>query len=281
MGKSGGVGIRGMMFKEMIKRSAFAKCEENILKKCVVLVEEISKTKAPFLLIGGIPLRIYTSPKFQRRFGSGSNEITDIDIVFSKIPSEIKHCLQEEPLVEKEAVYMDWGGIRREKVISNTGTVFHLKKGCEKKLFADVCFFERCVGKIKVSDQDFKEVEVLYINANEKTVSFPLADLGLLIATCINPDALTDQRMRRCLLALLSKMEEEKKAGEYMLNVLNKTINKMLQAKYSESDIFDVTKKFVEKSRIFCEKKTAKMIYDIASKLIKQYFSTPLPPIFL
>jgi len=230
----------------------------------------------PFLLVGGVPLRFYTSSKFQRRFGSGKNKITDVDIVFLKIPSQIKQYLQEEPLVKKMEAYVGLSEVKKRIVLSGVGTVFHAKENCREELLTNACFFEGRVGRIILSKDDFRERTHYMIANGKEVIVLPLASPSLLIATCINPDAITEERIRRCLLAFLSLMKMKKEPNKYAYDVLNKALNRMLSAGYSRNEIFIMMKKFVRRSKV-CGEEYTRIIYDAANKIMKKQFSIPLP----
>jgi len=213
---------RRLPISEIVKTTGFIKKEEALLEQAAKLARQLEREGdgRKYVVIGGFATRVYVSAEHKGRIGNGSP--TDIDVAFLELPPGLKQRLNEERLIESvdtrlTTMFEHPIGRVRESPYS----VFHLKSElvAEHPMLDHVCFFERRVGQIVIRPIDIlsaRTIEMyvqghgdLTTQALSEEVSVRIADPGFVLATIINPDAITDTRTWRAILILASLSREE------------------------------------------------------------------------
>ena len=249
-----------MPISEVIKKTGFTKAEGCLLTKAIKLGPLIDKR--PHIFIGGFGIRARVNSRFTNRMKS-SSIITDLDIVFLELPETIKPYLVQEKLVDRRKYSKNpMTGEIEQEVKYSRHNVYHLNPEYENAsdvaLLYDICFFEGRVGRIKVENEDIQMADPLAVyihdgeNKNERIESeIRIADEGLLLATTINADVLTNKRAMRALYMLetlaregvgfehvASRFVEILKRSGFGNNKITSTVNnfiKMVQKKNNKN----------------------------------------------
>lgn len=215
-------------------KKAFVRNEAPLLEKAVNLAATVPayQNGNRHLFVGGVALRFHIDGKYKGRMGIGRLSSTDVDIVFAELPDAIKRLCDEEPVVKPE--FRIGTHEIREVSVKGVGTVFHLKPLYEKNfpLFYDVCFFDNQVGRIKLADEDYKlgATELVELTGPEAryVADLKVADLGLLMASMLTPQAVTDVRARRIGFAIASNLKEGEEIAHRYAEVVER--NKMKES---------------------------------------------------
>jgi hypothetical protein len=223
----------GMDVGQITKATSFPKKLSPLLEKAVRLfkVMDNMEGRGRGMLIGGVPLRLYTNKEYGGR--TAVNCHTDIDLAFREIPAGIKAHLKEEGLVVKvkEKLMGTMGPkasgkpVRKEE--RSEYTVFHLREEMESEfpVFHDVCFFEGSVGKISVRGEDISTSKKLVVSdqsISDKILELRVADLGFLLATIVNDQAITETRARRAVYAIASNAGDVAESASRYSQVMNR-----------------------------------------------------------
>ncbi|MEM4202785.1 MAG: hypothetical protein QW153_02385 [Candidatus Bilamarchaeaceae archaeon] len=234
--------IKYVSLEGVLAKTGFTKNEKNLLLKTLHLYDVLYEKRSEAMGVGGVALRLYIEARYKAKIGNTA-KITDVDLVFLEIPPWIKKYLQKDNFVPQERLFLNINGIVRKIVRTYEGLapVWHLQPNLSEQIpiFDDVCFFEGKIGRIPILAEDFAFSSVVTIHTNyenkEKQTDIRIADKGLLLATFLNPDAITDVRARRSALLLASHPTEiESIAKRYVevikrtdidLNELKKTLN--------------------------------------------------------
>ncbi len=219
---------------------AFIKSEAVLLEKALVLANSLpAHGVKDYLFVGGVPLRHYISEKYKGRMGSGIC-MTDVDIAMPALPLSIKDLCKEENVVKPKILLRQGMHGQVTKIIpqKGVGTVFHLKEMYEHAfpIFYDVCFFESQVGRIQLSADDYAKAVVQQIEYATKEANYLIElkfpDLGLLLATLLTPQAITETRARRATFALLSNSLDIEAITHRLVDVAKR--NDMKEAELQE-----------------------------------------------
>lgn len=214
--------------ESLCARKAFVKSEGPLLEKAVGLAATVPAYPhgEQHLFVGGVALRFHIDEKFKGKMGIGRLNSTDVDIVFSELPDAIRRLCAEEPVVKPE--FRIGAHEIREIPAKGVGTVYHLKPMHEKNfpLFYDVCFFDNQVGRITLAAADYGKavtelVELHGLDARY-VAELKLADLGLLMATMLTPQAVTDVRARRIGFAIASNIKNAPRIAERYAEVVER-----------------------------------------------------------
>ncbi len=217
---------RRLSIQEVIKSSGFRKSEAGLLEKAVDVFSRLERmgVDKQCMSIGGFATRLYVNSSYTGRFSSG--EPTDLDVTFDAIPYKIKKHFKEDSLIDVVRTVMS-STLKRIEVLSEF-KVYHLReeerKG-EMGFLDDMCLFNGYVGPIVVRQEDLQLARLLdvFFLRGDKRIDGTLrvADPGFVIATAINPAAITQTRAWRVLLVLASMKEEEfKEAVERYVDVI-------------------------------------------------------------
>ncbi len=200
---------------EIVKTTGFTKKEEGLLERACNLSNILEKIGdgRNHMAIGGFALRVYINPEFTGRIGNGTP--TDLDLVFIDIPPQIRKKLNEERLIDIARRYAGSMGEVQNSIIYSDYPVYHLKPelaGANPEL-ADMCFFQKRVGMITIIPEDIRKARTIEACISTDTTlieaSIRIADPGTLLATTLNPFAITDKRAWRAALLLASIEPEE------------------------------------------------------------------------
>ncbi len=202
--------------RQVLKQTAFPKKDLGLIEKSV---RAHRATGGRGMMVGGSALRFYTNSAYTGKLGRNS----DIDFALEEIPSTLKEKLKQEPLIDEIICYFSKVTWRMELEIKHSGHwVYHVKNELAKEMpdLDDVCMFEKEVGRISVGMKEVGMANTVMIQDGDEQGEVKIADLGFLLATMINKDAITLTRSMRSAYAIASNMDQMDSIAQRYVEVL-------------------------------------------------------------
>lgn len=216
--------------KRPITSTVFTRKERGLLVKLANLYSVMHENRSEAMAVGGIALRFYVDPKFTSKFieDGYSGSLSDVDLAFMQMPGWLNGLITKEPLQAKTVIKLsgDSPSSKVDKRYKVYGDVGHLREELEKEmpLFYDVCFFEGRVGRIGLVSEDFEKARQFLIQVPDAAdyTLVKIMDPGLLIATILTPQAISDLRARRISLLLASQTDDLQKITDRYIEVVER-----------------------------------------------------------
>ncbi|MFH2106873.1 MAG: hypothetical protein ABII22_06450 [Candidatus Micrarchaeota archaeon] len=205
-----------LSLREVIRSTGFRKSEELLLESSIRAFSHLEAmgVDKKAMIIGGFAFRLYIAELYKGRIASGAP--TDLDLAFTEVPPQLMRSLRQDMLIASgKAVTFDSRQVRVSEEVTTNFPVYHLSpdKMDQLPFLDDVCIFNGRVGKIVIRPEDLQRARLLdvYIGDGVTRVDGTLrvADPGYILASVVNPDALTGTRAWRTILVLASLGKED------------------------------------------------------------------------
>ncbi|MBN2121604.1 hypothetical protein JW721_00900 [Candidatus Micrarchaeota archaeon] len=242
--------------RQVLKQTAFPKKDLGLIEKSV---RAHKATGGRGMMVGGSALRFYTNPAYTGKLGRNS----DIDFAFEEIPSSLEGKLKQEPLIDEIICYFSKVTWDMAMEVKHSGHwVYHIKEELAGEMpdLDDVCMFEKEVGRISVGMKEVAMANTVIIRDGNEQGEVKVADLGFLLATMINKDAITVRRSMRSAYAIASNMGQMDSIAQRYAEVMEGVGISKEEVKETLDDFIWRVKSSVRSiARAFAEKVEEKM----------------------
>ena len=194
-----------LTLSELPKHRAFVKRDLPAVENALHIVNRSFLSGRPdYFLSGGTALKFRTSPDFRGK----DDAQTGVSLVFDSIPQHLHGFLVEQSLSKSTLILTSTDS--RQSVKQTQASAYFIKAGMEGFIpaFADAKLFEGSVGAIPIVKGDYLGSETVFLRVEapggNSTYELRIPDLGLLLAMSVNPGAISEQRIRRAVFALVS-----------------------------------------------------------------------------
>lgn len=197
---------------QILANSSFSRREAPILDGVIRTFRRAAKCGAEPIVIGGSAARLYIGGQLTCKVAK--LEATDVDIVLPVIPDHLTGVLERKRIVESSRT--EYGSQSDPKVTVVYGDyefyVFPDKPAYKDLQGVDV--FHEAVCETRLVSADFSVSRIFSVDTGDgNIVQIKLPDLGLLLATMIDPQSATVTRLRRTVYMLATRAEESRDAG--------------------------------------------------------------------
>lgn len=202
--------------RQILKSTAFPTKDLGLIEKAVRTHRATGKKG---IMVGGSALRFYTNFAYTGKLGRNS----DIDLAFEEIPESAREHLKREPVIQEIVCYWNPAKWKHELKAKYSGYwVHHLREELAGQMpdLDDVCMFEKSVGRISVGMREVAMANTVVIKDGDVQGEVRIADLGFLLATMINKDAITVRRSMRSAYAIASNMEQMDSIAQRYVDVM-------------------------------------------------------------
>jgi hypothetical protein len=201
------------------------KSEQQLVEKALLLSSELSKSGPVPMLVGGLAMRFHASSAFRQKYNGARSGIktTDTDFALSSLPPSLARLLCRDSL---QQAALEFNGRGLDVVLRPAhGEVFHLKpENCQSHpLLSDACFFSGSVGMIRLAKQDFELAASHHVSIGGKACEIRVADVSLLVATNVNPGAISQKRTKRASFAIMSANDLLEQTAERVAEIFGRS----------------------------------------------------------